>query len=417
MENTLEFASRCDAADPLKGNRNRYLLPQHQGKDAIYFLGNSLGLPLKTTSSNLEAVVNQWGALGVEGFFEGERPWWDLNAELSEFLEPVVGAKASEIVCMNALTVNLHLLFASFYQPRGDRFKILCEEKAFPSDQYLMKSQLAWHGHTAESALVEVSKKGADWDTSDFIEAIEMNASQLALVFLGGVNYYNGQVLDIAAITEVAHKHNILVGWDLAHAVGNVPLLLHDWGVDFAAWCSYKYLNGGPGAIGGAFVHEKHHQKNLKRLAGWWGHEKASRFEMPENFIPENGATGWELSTPSILSLTPLYFALKQRNSIDQRALFDKQKQLTNYLEFVIQEVFQEAKTSVTIITPEARGSQLTLLLQKNGPSVFKSLQSQGVMVDWREPDAMRMAPVPLYNSFEEVYFFGQALKKALLLS
>ena len=416
MINSLDYAVQCDASDPLKAYRNHYIFPQHQGKDAVYFLGNSLGLPLKTTAESLGDVVAQWGSFGVEGFFEGERPWWHLNEELSKALMPVVGGKASEIVCMNALTVNLHLLFVSFYRPTAARYKIVCEEKAFPSDQYLIKSQLAWHGYDPNSALLEVSKKKEHWDTAVFIDTIETHASSIAMVFLGGVNYYNGQHLDIPAITAAAHKHNIVVGWDLAHAVGNVPLSLHDWGVDFAAWCSYKYLNGGPGAVGGAFVHQKHHNSNLSRLAGWWGHDKKSRFEMPDTFLPEQGAAGWEISTPSILSLTPLLSALKQREAIGPERLFEKQEKLTAYLEFVIENILEETPAHIEIITPKARGSQLTLLLHKNGQHLFKSLQDQGIMVDWREPDAMRMAPVPLYNSFQDVYRFGHALKKALLL-
>ena len=415
MENSLNFALHCDAEDPLKTYRDTYILPQHDGNDAVYFLGNSLGLPLKTTTSDLGAVVDQWGALGVEGFFEGKQPWWHLNERLSALLAPIVGGKALEIICMNALTVNLHLLFVSFYRPTQTRFKILCEEKAFPSDQYLMKSQLEWQGFTADEALVEVEKTNEHWETADFISAIEQHATSLAMVFLGGVNYYNGQKLDIPAITAAAHKYDIVVGWDLAHAVGNIPLSLHEWGVDFAAWCSYKYLNGGPGAIGGAFVHEKHHNKNLGRLAGWWGHDKASRFEMPETFLPEKGAAGWELSTPSILALTPLLSALEQRHTIGEQAILEKQQQLTAYLEWVIRDTIRSFPDRVSIITPEARGCQISLLLHSQGRVLFESLQKQGIIVDWREPDTMRMAPVPSYNSFQDIFRFGQALKKGLL--
>lgn len=414
MKNSLQFAEKTDAQDPLGKERDAFLIPQYAGKEAIYFLGNSLGLPLKHIPESLNHVVRQWGSRGVESFFEGEDPWWLLGEKLSEYTAAVVGSKASEVVCMNALTVNLHLLFATFYRPTVKRFKILCEEKAFPSDQYLMHSQLEWHGYTPERALIEVPRRGHHWETEDFIAAIEHNAATLALIFLGGVNYYNGQKLDMKRITAAAHKYDIAVGWDLAHAVGNIPLSLHDWGVDFAAWCNYKYLNGGPGAVGGAFVHKKHHNSNLFRLSGWWGHAKATRFEMPEQFKPERGAAGWELSTPAILASTPLLNALQQRVRIGLNPLLKKQIALTEYLDFVIRKSIINYPGVVEIITPEARGCQLTLLLHKKGRLLFEDIQRQGIMVDWREPDALRLAPVPLYNSFKDIYAFGVALRTAL---
>ena len=414
MENSLAFAQMMDKKFALDTLQEAYVFPQHLQKKAIYFLGNSLGLPAHNAHKAVEMINAQWAAHGVEGFFEAQPPWWDLEQQAAQELLPWVGAQDTEVAVLNSLTVNLHFLLLHFYKPSQKRFKIIVEEKAFPSDQYMIKSQLEFHGISPEDALIEIPRRGTCWDTQDFLDQIAAVGDQLALVFLGGVNYYNGQLFELEKITAAAHKVGAIAGYDLAHAVGNVPLQLHDWGVDFAAWCSYKYLNGGPGSIGGIFIHKKHLDQKGPTLKGWWGVPKEKRFLMEPKYEGAQHAASWHQSTPSIFALAPLCAALQLRNKMAPHAFFDRQKMLTTFLEKVLLEILEQRGSKFSIITPKLRGAQLTLIFNKEGRRIFDDLQRQGVYVDWREPDAIRLAPTAQYNTFSEVYRFGEILAEAL---
>jgi kynureninase len=332
-----------------------------------------------------------------------------------------VGALPSEVTVMNTLTVNLHLLMVSFYRPTATRYKIICEEKAFPSDQYLFQSQVRFHGFEPEDAIVEVKRREGEHNIrlEDVLAKINEVGDELALVLIGGVNYYTGQVFDMKTITEAGHKAGAYVGWDLAHAAGNIELQLHDWQVDFAAWCSYKYMNSGPGNASGCFIHEKHHANpELPRFAGWWGHNKERRFKMEPNFDPIQGADGWQISNLPILSLAPYLASVELFAEIGIEALIAKRNIITSYLEFVLHEIDREVKGNFEIITPTnpiERGCQLSVFLHGEGRSLFDYLMKNGVIVDWREPNVIRLAPVPLYTSFEDIYHFGQILKSGIL--
>lgn len=416
---SLEAARAMDATDPLKEYRGQFLLPQHNGKAAIYFLGNSLGLQPTSTAANITTVLQQWQQYGVEAFFKGDNPWLDYHQKLQQLLAPVVGALPNEVVVMNALTVNLHLMLATFYQPSGKRKKIICEAKAFPSDQYMLQTHLEQRGLAPKEIIIEVAPRRGELtiNEEDIVAAITDCGDELALLFWGGVNYYTGQAFHLQKLTAAAHKAGAVAGFDLAHAAGNVPLELHHWNVDFACWCSYKYLNSGPGAIGGNFIHQKHHNKNLKRFGGWWGYKKEDRFLMQQAFVPEAGAEGWQLSTPSPIQYAAHQTALQQFASVGLEPLFTKGRRLNNYLFFLLDQLCKTASvTGLQLITPtaeEARGQQVSILVKKGGRKVFDYLTANGVFADWREPDVIRMAPVPLYNSFEEVWQVAQLLKKA----
>ena len=421
FKNTKSFAQQLDAQDSLHKYRNEFIFPKVNDKEVIYFTGNSLGLQPKRTKAYVDEIMNDWANLAVEGHFYAEKPWWDYQERFANPLSKIVGAKPSEVTVMNTLTVNLHLLMVSFYRPTAKRFKIICEEKAFPSDQYMFQSQVHFHGFKAKEAIVEIKRRDGEHNirTEDVIAKINEVGDELALVLIGGVNYYTGQVFDMKTITAAGHKVGAYVGWDLAHAAGNVALELHDWNVDFAAWCSYKYMNSGPGNASGCFVHEKHHNNpDLPRFAGWWGHNKERRFKMEPTFDPVQGADGWQVSNLPVLSLAPYLASVEMFDEIGMDALVAKRDKITAYLEFILLEIDKEVSSTFEIITPAnpaERACQLSVFLHGEGRSLFDYLMKNGVIVDWREPNVIRLAPVPLYCSFEDMYDFGQILKKGIL--
>lgn len=419
FENTLTFARRMDRQDPLNKYRKQFLQPIHNGKPAVYFVGNSLGLQPKETKKLILEELEDWGKLAVEGHFHGRRPWLYYHKFSKTALAGIVGARPGEVVAMNQLTVNLHLMMVSFYRPTAQRYKIIMEAGAFPSDQYAVESQLRFHGLVPDQALIELKPRPGELTLhkEDILHTIQQHGNTLALVLLSGVQYYTGQFFDIQPITEAGHKVGAYVGFDLAHAAGNVPLSLHRHQVDFAIWCSYKYLNSGPGGIAGAFVHEKHkNNPDLPRFAGWWGHHEKERFQMRKGFKPMHGADGWQLSNFPILAGAAHLASLKLFEEAGMPALRKKSILLTGYLYFLIRQI-DPLGTYFTIITPENpddRGCQLSLLFKKNGKKIFSALNKKGFLLDWREPDVIRAAPVPLYNTFEEVFHFSTALKSLL---
>ena len=422
FQNTREFAQQLDTQDELQHYRNEFLFPQHNGKNVIYFTGNSLGLQPKRTKKYVDEVMNDWSNMAVEGHFYAEKPWWDYHERFANPLSKLVGAKPSEVTVMNTLTVNLHLLMVSFYRPTKTRYKIICEEKAFPSDQYMFQTQVNFHGYKADDAIVEIKRREGEHNIrlEDIIAKINEVGDALALVLIGGVNYYTGQVFDMKAITEAGHKIGAMVGFDLAHAAGNIKLELHDWNIDFAAWCSYKYMNSGPGNASGCFVHEKHHSnKDLSRFGGWWGHNKERRFIMEPEYNPIVGADGWQISNLPILSLAPYLASVEMFAEVGMEKLISKRNQLTAYLEFILHEIDKEIDgTEFEIITPanqEERACQLSVFLHGQGRSLFDYLMKNGVITDWREPNVIRFAPAPFYCSYEDMYDFGQILKQGIL--
>ncbi|UII22827.1 kynureninase [Fulvivirga ligni] len=415
-EKSIEFAVKMDQEDPLKDYRDKFYIPQVNGKDSIYFTGNSLGLQPKNVNKYVNEELNGWATLGVEGHFHSnKRPWFEYHKYSKEALAKIVGANPSEVVSMNSLTTNLHLLMASFYRPTKERFKILIEGGAFPSDQYAVESQIKLHGFDYEEALVEVFPKEGQstLDLDDFTSAIEQHGDSLALVLIGGIQYYTGQFFPIKEITAAAHKAGAMMGLDLAHAVGNVPLSLHDDGVDFAAWCSYKYLNSGPGGVSGIFVNDKHGlNPDTPRMSGWWGHDEGERFLMEKGFKPMPGADGWQLSNVNILSSAVHLASLEIYEEVGMDALRTKSLKLTGFMEYLLQDV--EGIDIITPSKPEERGCQLSLEAKRNGKEAFKKLTEAGVIADWREPNAIRVAPVPLYNTYQDVYRFYEILKEAI---
>ncbi len=420
FQNTREFAQQLDAQDELRKYRDEFTFPQHNGKNVVYFTGNSLGLQPKRAVKYIQDVMDDWANLAVEGHFYAEKPWWDYQERFAEPLSKIVGAKPSEITVMNTLTVNLHLLMVSFYRPTKTRYKIICEEKAFPSDQYMFQSQVHFHGFDTKDTIVEIKRREGENNIrlEDVLSKIEEVGDELALVLIGGVNYYTGQVFDIKTITEAGHKAGAIVGWDLAHAAGNIKLELHGWNVDFAAWCSYKYMNSGPGNASGCFIHEKFHSdKKLPRFAGWWGHNKERRFKMEPDFDPVQGAGGWQISNLPILTLAPYLASVEMFAEIGMEKLIAKRDKITSYLEFILHEIDKEVDSTFEIITPsspEERASQLSVFLHGEGRPLFDYLMKNGVITDWREPNVIRLAPVPLYCSYEDMYDFGQILKKGI---
>jgi len=421
FENSLAFAQQLDAQDQLSHYQNEFSFPQVNGKNVIYFTGNSLGLQPKRAKTYVDEVMNDWANLAVEGHFYAEKPWWDYHERFANPLSKLMGALPSEVTVMNTLTVNLHLLMVSFYRPTATRYKIICEEKAFPSDQYLFQSQVNFHGYSSEDAIVEVKRREGEHNIrlEDVLATINEVGDELALVLIGGVNYYTGQVFDMKVITEAGHRVGAYVGWDLAHAAGNIELHLHDWQVDFAAWCSYKYMNSGPGNASGCFIHEKHHSNSeLPRFAGWWGHNKERRFKMEPQFDPIQGADGWQISNLPVLSLAPYLASVELFAEIGMEALIAKRNTITAYLEFVLREIDREVHGNFEIITPSnplERGCQLSVFLHGEGRSLFDYLMKNGVIIDWREPNVIRLAPVPMYTSFEDIYRFGQILKNGIV--
>jgi kynureninase len=421
FENTIEFAKNLDINDPLKNFREKFLIPSINGKEQIYFLGNSLGLQSKNIKEDINKILDQWAGFGVEGFFMGNDRWLDYHDQLTKPLSKIVGAKRNEISVMNQLTVNLHLMMVSFYQPKGKRNKILCEAKAFPSDQYMLETHLRSHGLDPEQVLVEVAPRDGEHviRNEDITDIIDEHRDELALILFSGVSYYTGQVYDIKAITKAAHAVGAIAGFDLAHAAGNISLQLHDWNVDFACWCSYKYLNSGPGAMGGVFIHERFHaDKTIKRFGGWWGYDKDTRFKMQKGFKPIPTAEGWQLSTPSILLYASHKAALEIFEEAGWENLCAKQRSLHDYLWFVLDEINSSSgNEGIEIITPKNNDKiscQVSMLVLKRGKEIFQELGRQGVMVDWREPNVIRIAPVPLYNTFEDVWQFGNIIRSIL---
>lgn len=429
FKNTKDFALKLDQSDQLKGFREQFLFPKHKEEKVVYFTGNSLGLQPVTTKKYIDQELAAWSEFGVEGHFHAQRPWFSYHEFLTDKAARIVGAQPNEVVCMNQLTVNLHLLMVSFYRPSAERYKIICEAKAFPSDQYALESQVRFHGYKPEDAIVEIGPRDGEYTIreEDILEAIEKNKSQLALVMIGGVNYFTGQVFDVQKITEATHKADAIAGFDLAHAAGNIELKLHEWNVDFACWCSYKYLNSGPGSVAGAYVHEKHHAnshndngpgKKLPVFAGWWGHDKTVRFKMEKGFVPMNTVEAWQISNAPIFSMAAHLASLEIFNEAGMERLIAKSKVLTAYLEFIIEDInrkkFNGAK-KLEIITPvKNRGCQLSVVAHGYGKTLFNKLNEHGVISDWREPNVIRMAPVPLYNSFEDIYRFGKILEELL---
>ncbi|SMC95699.1 kynureninase [Pedobacter nyackensis] len=418
FENTLAFAQALDQADPLRELRQDFLFPQQNGKPFIYLCGNSLGLQPKAAREVLNEQLNNWQNYAVEGWFEGKTPWMFYHKELKKLMAPLVGASPAEVCPMNTLTVNLHLLLVSFYKPKPGKYKIIMEAGAFPSDQYAIESQVRFHGYDPKAAIIEVAPREGEYilRTEDIINAIAESGNEIALVLFGGVNYFTGQWFDMEAITKAGHAVDAIVGFDLAHAAGNVPVQLHAWNIDFACWCSYKYQNSGPGGISGIFVHEKHFSdSSLNRFAGWWGYQEQQRFKMEKGFVPEAGADGWQVSCTQVMPMALYYASLQSFEKAGFiNPLREKSKTLTAYLFFIINEVNMVLEMEqYKIITPtnEAdRGAQVSIIAKEKGKEVFEQLVANNVLGDWREPNVIRLSPVPLYNSFEDVFETGALL-------
>ena len=417
FSNNEDLAKQLDAEDSLHVFRKKFHLPANRdGAPLIYFAGNSLGLMPKSAREIVEQELADWADLGVDAHLKGKTPWYWYHESLRQPAGRLVGAQPIEVICMNSLTVNLHLMMATFYRPTKSRFKILMEDPAFPSDTYAIKTQIVHHGLSAREALILARPRSGEFTvrTEEILDLIEKHAEQLAVILIGGVNFFTGQLFDIPTITAAAQKHGITVGVDLAHAIGNVPLSLHDWNVDFAVWCSYKYLNAGPGAVAGAFVHQRHATNtNLPRLAGWFGNDPDTRFRMhlePE-FIPIPSADGWQISNPPILSMAPLRASLGIFDEAGMDALRQKSIKLTNYLQFLLED--EGSSKLFNVITPreaDERGCQLSIQAQEHPKELFAKLEAAGVKCDFREPNVIRAAPTPLYNTFHEVWRFARIL-------
>lgn len=417
FHNTLAFAKSLDQKDPLKSFRRQFHIPKIHGKTSLYFTGNSLGLQPKTTKEFIHQELKDWGDLGVAGHFHAHRPWLYYHQFSKKSLASLVGAKPGEVVAMNQLSVNLHLMLTSFYRPSSSRFKIITEVGAFSSDQYALASQVKLHGFNADEAIVELKPRSGEYHlrTEDILQSIHVHADQLAVVLFGAVQYYSGQFFNIPAITKAGHQVGATVGFDLAHAIGNVPMQLHRDKVDFAVWCSYKYLNAGPGGVGGAFVHQQHaHDFDLPRLAGWWGHNEKERFQMKKGFKPMPGADGWQLSNFPVISGAAQLASLEIFQKAGMTSLRKKSLLLGGYLEFLLNEIATDQFVVITPDSPHERGCQFSILMRRNGSKIFAELTKKGVVADWREPDVIRIAPVPLYNTFEEVFRFVEIFEDAL---
>ncbi len=411
---TKEFALEQDEKDPLKGYREQFHIPlQDNGEECLYFCGNSLGLQPKKTGEYVNQELEDWAKLGVEGHFHAQNPWMPYHEFLTDSFSRIAGAKKEEVVAMNTLTANLHLMMVSFYRPNKSRYKIVIEADAFPSDIYAVSSQIQFHGFDIASSLIKLKPRAGEVAvrTEDIETLMEQEGDAIALIMLGGVNYYTGQVFDMAAITDMAHKKDIVVGFDLAHAAGNILLNLHEWGVDFAVWCTYKYLNSGPGSVAGCFVHEKHHKSNMPRFAGWWGHNKESRFKMPTDYEPIHTAEGWQLSNPPILSLAAIRASLSIFDEVGMEQLTAKSKQLSAYFSYLLGTIETDR---IEIITPDQRGCQLSIRVKDSNKELYDFITKRGVVADWREPDVIRIAPVPLYNSFIDLHQFYKILEEAV---
>ena len=420
-EPTLEFAKAQDEADPLRNYRDRFHFPSLGTPELAYFSGHSLGLQPKAASAAVELELGEWAKYGVEGHFHATNPWYSYHENLTPPMAKIVGARESEVVCMNSLTTNIHLLFVSFYRPSRERYKIVSEARMFPSDRYLLETQAQFHGFDPDDAIVEIAPREGEWTIreEDILAAVDANAEQLAMVFFGGVNYFTGQFFDLPALTKAAHAAGAVAGFDLAHAAGNVPLALHDWDIDFAAWCSYKYLNSGPGNVGAIFVHERHASNfELPRFGGWWGHDKATRFQMNSGFRPMPGAEGWQLSNAPVLGMSVMKASIDIFAEVGMAALREKSEKLTGYLEYTIGLLAQEfPDASIGMITPRdpaRRGSQISINIGGRERRLFEDMIAEGVIADFREPCIIRIAPAPLYNAFEDVFTFGKVMRKLL---
>lgn len=419
FEHNRGFAQRLDEDDSLKDFRQLFHFPtQKNGSDFLYFCGNSLGLQPRTAKQALDSELEDWANLGVEGHFHGKKPWFHYHKFLTEHSAELVGGRHHEVVIMNQLTVNLHLLMVSFYKPTKTRFKIIMEAGAFPSDMYAIESQVKFHGYDYDEAVIEIEPREGEHTlrTEDILRTIEENGEQTALVFFAGVQYYTGQFFEIEKITAAAHSVGAIAGWDLAHTAGNLPLKLHDWKVDFAAWCSYKYLNSGPGNVSGVFVHEKHGlDENTHRFAGWWGHKESERFQMKRGYIPEPGAAGWQMSNAPVFGMAVHLSSLEIFHKAGMENIRAKSKILTAYLQETLKYVQNNNPAlDFNVITPENpehRGAQLSILVKKNGKALFDYITENGVIADWREPNVIRLAPAPLYNSFTDIYELGETMK------
>ena len=409
-ERSRSFANSLDEQDGLKKYRNQFNYPKGStAKDLIYFCGNSLGLQPKTVSDYLLKELSVWAEKGVQG---QEERWITFHEKLAGSTAKLVGASNEEVVIMNALTVNIHLLMVSFYRPNDKKYKIMIEKDAFPSDHYAVQSQIRFHGYDPQLALVELAPRKNEkvLRHEDIISAIEEHGDELALIYFGGVNYYTGQAFDLESITKAGKSKKAMVGFNLAHSVGNLPLRLHDWDIDFSAWCTYKYLCAGPGSPSGVFIHERHHNWDGPRFLGWWGHNKNSRFDMPSTFDPILTSEGWQISNAPVMGMAPLLASMNIYDEVGMRAIRKKGKELASYMEYLLEESIR----TVNIITPEARGCQLSIVVP-DGKDVFDHLTDQGVICDWRNPDVIRVAPHPLFNTFTEVFDFVNILKKAIV--
>lgn len=422
FENNIDFAKKLDQEDPLKHFRDKFYIPMVHGKDSIYFTGNSLGLQPKTTQEYVLDELEDWANYGVEGHFHARNPWVSYHELFPDLLSEIVGGLPEEIVVMNQLTVNLHILMTSFYRPTKERFKIICEAKAFPSDQYAFASQATIHGLDPEKTIIEVAPREGEHciHTSDILAAIKEHGKETALVLFSGVNYYNGQVFDMEAITKASHEAGAYCGFDLAHAAGNIKLKMHEWNADFACWCSYKYLNSGPGGVSGVFIHQRHMaDKKIPRLAGWWGQDKATRFKMEKEFNPIPTAEGWQLSNAPVLSMAAHKASLDIFKDAGMDNLINKGKLLAGYLKFILEEINNHTTEKIIeVITPQQEmesGCQVSMLMLKDGKNIFETLKKEGVIADWREPNVIRIAPVPLYNSFEDVFRFGEIISNVTI--
>jgi kynureninase len=417
FQNTIDFALEMDQEDPLKHFRDQFYIPKQEGKPLVYFTGNSLGLQPKSVESYIKEELLAWENLGVEGHIKAKRPWLYYHKNFKGPLSQILGAKPEEVVSMSNLTANLHHLMGTFYRPTGDRYKIVMETGAFPSDQYVVETQVKSKGYSPEDAIVEVSpSSGNCLRLEDISKTLDDQKDSIALVFFSGVQYYTGQRFNIKAITQMAHSVGAYAGFDLAHAAGNVPLSLHEDNVDFASWCSYKYLNSGPGNVSGVFIHERHgHKPDLPRFGGWWGHDEETRFLMEKGFNPMPGADGWQLSNVNVLASAAHLASLKVFEEAGMESLWEKSMNLTGYFEYLIHAIGKDKVSIITPEDPEERGCQLSLVIKDHkGKEIFDILSSQGIVVDWREPDVIRAAPVPLYNSFEDVFTFCTHLRNAL---
>ncbi len=414
FDNTLHFAQLQDSLDELAAFKNEFYFPQHNGQQVIYFCGNSLGLQPKNVEAAIQTELYSWRNLAIEGYFTGTNPWLRYHEYVAPALAKLVGASPAEVTVMNALTVNLHLLLHSFYRPTAARYKIMMEAGAFPSDQYAVETQVLHHGFTPEDAIIEIAPRPGEKTIreEDILEAISQHSVTLALVLFGGINYYTGQLFNMEAITKATHQAGAVAGWDLAHVTGNVPLQLHDNGVDFAVWCSYKYLNAGPGAVGGVFVHEKHAQAaDTPRLAGWWGNEEKTRFNMEKGFVPKPGAAGWNVSTTQVFNTVALKASLELFEQAGMQRLRAKSIRLTAYLEFLLHQLTHIVFEIITPQNPAQRGAQLCLYFKEQGREIYERMLANGIVVDYREPGVIRVAPTPLYCSFTDVYRFYEILK------